>query len=339
MPINKHALIRYHALDKCFGNRYKRYYIEDLIEACNNAIYELTGVSDGVKRRQIFADMVFMESPQGWNIPLDRVKDGHRVYYTYYDRDFTINEQPLSDTEIKQLRETITMLDRFKGMPGFEWMDELLSNLEYRFYLNGTHENVIGFEQNEYLTGIEYLSPIFQAIINKQVLNIDYRSFNNGKVIKWDLHPYYIKQYNTRWFLFGLSDDYHTITNVPLDRIQHIKTTEKPYIANKDIDFREYFSNIIGVTFPPDRSEKKILLKFSPERFPYIVSKPLHETQRIMDKEKGIIEITVIPNKELMSLIFSFAEDVDVLKPECIRTQIKEKISELSKKYFSVQKD
>jgi type I restriction enzyme M protein len=33
MPVNKHALIRYHALDKCFGNRFRRYYIDDLIDA------------------------------------------------------------------------------------------------------------------------------------------------------------------------------------------------------------------------------------------------------------------------------------------------------------------
>ena len=31
MPVNKHALIRYHALDKCFSNFARRFYIEDLI--------------------------------------------------------------------------------------------------------------------------------------------------------------------------------------------------------------------------------------------------------------------------------------------------------------------
>ncbi|MDD3064027.1 MAG: WYL domain-containing protein, partial [Massilibacteroides sp.] len=39
MPTNKNAQIRYQALDKCLGNWARRYYIEDLIEACNEALY------------------------------------------------------------------------------------------------------------------------------------------------------------------------------------------------------------------------------------------------------------------------------------------------------------
>ena len=38
MPTNKHQIIRYQALDKCFRNIGKRYFIEDLIDACQQAI-------------------------------------------------------------------------------------------------------------------------------------------------------------------------------------------------------------------------------------------------------------------------------------------------------------
>ena len=57
MATNKHAMIRYQALDRCFSNRYKRYYIEDLVEECNKAIYEFTGSLEGVKKRTIFSDI------------------------------------------------------------------------------------------------------------------------------------------------------------------------------------------------------------------------------------------------------------------------------------------
>lgn len=40
MPANKHAIIRYQALDKCFSNRYRKYYIDDLIKVCNKALEE-----------------------------------------------------------------------------------------------------------------------------------------------------------------------------------------------------------------------------------------------------------------------------------------------------------
>ena len=88
MATNKHATIRYHSLDKCFSNFGRKFFIEDLIDACNIELYEFEGIEDGVKRRQIFDDINFMESEQGWSIPLERLKVGKRVYYRYSDRSF-----------------------------------------------------------------------------------------------------------------------------------------------------------------------------------------------------------------------------------------------------------
>ena len=45
MATNKHAMIRYQALDKCFSNWGRNFYIKDLIVACNNALYSFTGDS------------------------------------------------------------------------------------------------------------------------------------------------------------------------------------------------------------------------------------------------------------------------------------------------------
>ena len=78
MATNKHAIIGYHALDRCFSNFGRRFYIEDIIEVCNEAICEYSGIEDGVKRRQVFDDIAFMGSEQGWFVPLDRHRDGKR---------------------------------------------------------------------------------------------------------------------------------------------------------------------------------------------------------------------------------------------------------------------
>ena len=57
MATNKHAIIRYQTLDKCFRNPGRIYYIEDLVEACNDAINEYSGIEDGLKRRQLLEDI------------------------------------------------------------------------------------------------------------------------------------------------------------------------------------------------------------------------------------------------------------------------------------------
>lgn len=344
MPINKHALIRYRTLDKCFSNFARRYYIEDLIQACNDALYQHTGkdkyadpLNPGISRRQILVDIDFMESDAGWGALIDRVKDGRRVYYRYEDPKYTINNQPITDEEMAKLRETMLMLSRFKGLPQFEWMESLLTNLEDKFHLRGASESVISMDGNVYATGIEHLSALFHAIINKTPLLIDYETFDETRY-HWEIHPYHIKQYNNRWFLIGLNnDEYRNITTMALDRIVSYRQATTQYIENSIIeDFDDYYEDIVGVSFPPDRKIEKVLLRFSSGRFPYIVSKPIHGSQKIVSTQDGLIALDIIPNRELESIILSFGDDVEVVEPESLRNAIAQKIRNLLSKYGSM---
>lgn len=126
-----------------------------------------------------------------------------------------------------------------------------------------------------------------------------------------------------------------------LDRIVSFsRTSNIAFIPNNDIDFATRFKDVVGVTIPEEHPEvEEVLLKFDPMRFPYIVSKPIHTSQRIVNEEEHILSVNVRPNKELEAQIFSFGNQVEVLKPEWLRQQIAEKIAETYKKYFPVQKE
>lgn len=345
MATNKHAQIRYRALDKCFSNRGRQFFIEDLIKACNEALYQYTGdnkysdpLAPGISRRQIFDDIAYMESDNGYQIPLDHLKFGKRTYYRYSDKDFSIDNQPITDEEMKQLREMTFLLNRFKGLPQCEWMEELVTNLEDKFKIKGSTKSVISMESNKYVDGLKYLSPIFNAIINKQVLHIVYTPFNKPDCI-WDIHPYYIKQYNNRWFLLGLNNKDGRISNIGLDRIKSLENSTITYIEdNIIVNIDEYFSDVVGVTIP-NKEVVRVKLQFSEKRYPYIISKPLHESMRKVDNANHIVSIDVIPNRELESLMLSFGDDVEVLEPIEFREQIANKIKSNYQKYFSVQKD
>ena len=341
MPTNKNAAIRYQTLDKCFRDRRHRYYLEDLIDKCEEALYYYNGVG-GVSRRQVFEDIKFMESETGWSIPLERHQDGRRVYYRYSDPDFTINAQPLTEEEANQLRAVIVTLGRFRGLPCNAWIDEVISNLEWRFGLRGKKENIIGFEQNPFLKGLSLLPRIIDAAVNHQVLRIAYRNYKNCEEERMAVvHPWYIKQYNNRWFLMAYDAETDRITNFALDRIQELKVEESvAFIPNMEIDFEHYFDDVFGVTIPPSDVEKiKVVLQFSKKQYPYIVSKPLHHSQEIVDDENCILSVEVRPTYEFTQLILSFGKDVEVLKPAWLRRQIAEKFGEILKKYSSVQED
>ena len=43
----------------------------------------------------------------------------------YEDSNFSISNQPLNETEANQLREALLTLDRFKGLPQYNWINEI----------------------------------------------------------------------------------------------------------------------------------------------------------------------------------------------------------------------
>lgn len=329
MATNKHATIRYQALDKCFSNRGRKYFIDDLIEACNDALYDFTGKMDGVKRRQIYDDIKFMESEQGFSIELEKLKEGKKVFYRYSKRDFSINNSPINSTEAEYLKNVISILHRFEGAPGFEWISEMSSMLTDKFDLKDSNKKVMSFDSNIDYSGYKYITPIFNAIVNKRVLKIQYEPFGKP-VFELEFHPYHLKQYNNRWFVFGRNQLLGMNQwNMPLDRIVSINEIDARY-DNGETDWEEFFSDFIGVT-KSDENLTEVKLLFTKEQAPYIITKPLHETQKTNLLEDGQLEVrlNIIPNYELEALILSFGEGIKVLGPKSFKDKIESRINKM----------
>ena len=335
MATNKNASIRYQALNRCFRNSGRKYYINDLIEACNDALLDIDPSSTGIKRRQIFDDIKFMRDSLGFDAPIESYKDEKKVYYRYSDLSYSINNQPLNEKEALQLKEALLTLSRLKGMPQFEWVEEIRTRLEASFHLK-SQKKVIEFEENQYLTGKEYIGILYDAIINKKVLQISYQPFNRKESLQMILYPYFLKQYNSRWFLFGFNESLETISNLPLDRIVQIEETNRYYSDKNDWNFEDFFEDVVGVTVNQNTEPVKILLQISKRLWPYIESKPIHGSQKVKAKneENITIELTLQINYELTSMIFAFGEDVKVLTPEELKTSIKTKAEALLKNYL-----
>ena len=301
MPTNKNALLRYQILDRCFSNRYRKYTIEDLVDAVNEALYDMYGSE--VSMRQIRDDIKYMRDRVSYNAPIEAVPfEGKRCYYRYSDPNYTIFNNELTTEEVTKLCSTINMLGRYRGGAN-RWLEEVISNLELRFGIKTNREHVVAFEQNEQLRGLEFLSELI-------------------------------------WFLFGLEQTPNgdRIANRALDRIVKFSKANVPFVPNTSIDFSTRFDDVVGVTIPDDDVQKEtVVLKFEPDRFPYVVSKPIHHSQKVLSEEDCILQIEVRPNKELESVIFSYFPHVEVLAPASLREEFKEKIASNLKKYTSVQ--
>lgn len=334
MATNKNATIRYKALDRCFRNPGKKYFIEDLMEACNEALLEVAPDSSGVQKRQIYDDIKFMKDSKGFEAPIESFHEGKRKYYRYSDLSFSIDNQPLNELEAQQLRETLMTLSRFRGLPQFEWVEEMKVRLEQTLHLKPQNE-IISFEENPYLSGREFIGDLYNAIVNKQPLKITYHSFKKDDRQIIEIHPYFLKQYNNRWFLLGFNEKFGNIQNLALDRIQSIATSSIPYRENEKFDFQEYFSDVIGVTIPENEKPIKITLKIMAALWPYVKTKPIHESQKRKEENESfaIIEVEIIPTFEFFSKILSLGAGVEVVKPDFVRRKIISEIDRMKENY------
>ena len=199
--------------------------------------------------------------------------------------------------------------------------------------VKSNEDSVIGLELHLHPKEIEYISLLFDAIVNKQVLTLRYRSFKANKPIVCEVHPYFLKQYSNRWFLFGWNAEFAQITNFALDRIEAVSPMLAEYIEKPaKVDFDTYFNDIVGVTVPQVKRVEHVVMRVAPDRYLYIKNKPIHPSQKNYDKEMRI-SIDVIPNAELVALLLSFGSQLEVLAPQSVRDMMREPVKTLNKFY------
>jgi len=331
MSINKKALTRYLAYDRCLRNTGAKYTWQSLINEANKALVE-EGL-EGIGKTQFYADMQYMELSE-WQAPIEKYKDGRTVYFKYSDSAYSINNQPLNETEAKQLKSALQVLSRFKGIPQFEFINEIIPAIESKLGLVSLEREVMSFENNLDYEGSKFITPLFNAIVNKRSLTVEYQDFKSPLPYTISFHPYYLKQYNNRWFIFGYNEfTKNEYWNMALDRIKNIEESKSKYIET-NIDWEDYFYDIIGVTKKKLDDPQIVRLWFSPIQAPYIITKPIHPTQKHKNTVDGLeIVINLIPNYEFEKLILSFGETVKVLSPKSLQIRIMQRINSSNQLY------
>lgn len=333
MFTTKHQIVRYNKLDKCFQNSGKEYSIDDLLDAVNEAILEYDHNSSGVEIRTLRKDISFMRTV--YNAPIEAIRGSNGFYYRYTDKNFSINKSPLNETEAQQLKNAVSILQRFEGSPEFEWVNELGPLINDKFSLKNQDKKVMSLESNIDYKGYDLITPLFNAIINKTVLKIIYEPFGKEpyEVI---FHPYFLKQYNNRWFVFGYNEfNQNSQWNLALDRINGtVENTINKYIEDQT-DWNDFFDDMIGVSKFIGKEVEEVKLVFHKEQAPYIETKPLHWSQKSKYLDDGSLEIRiqVMLNYELEMRILSFGEKVKVIEPAILVTTILNRLKKQFENY------
>jgi hypothetical protein len=330
MAVNKLALIRYKTIDDCLKNRFRKWTLEDIIEKVAHTLYELEGITSGVSKRTIQGDIQLMRSDKlGYNAPIV-VQD--KRFYAYSDSSYSITKAPINNADVNKMKEIVGVLKEFNAFNYFDEMSDMIARLENNLYKSTKQSgNNIQLEGNKLVKGLECIPPLYQAVLNKRSLLIEYKSFKAQQGQQGIYYPYLLKEYRNRWFLICKAKKRPGILNLALDRI--IDFQELPnekFVLHQGVDFDRYYDDLIGVTKNDRDRAQKVVLEFTNDHAPYVVTKPLHSSQVVLTKTETTttFRIDVVLNYELEREILGFGECVKVLAPRFLISKIKRRLQQ-----------
>lgn len=335
MPASKNALIRYKTIDRCLRNRYRRWTLDDLIEACSDALYEFEGRDEGVSRRTVQLDIQMMRSEKlGYNAPIKVVDN---KYYIYEDPDYSITESPLAPGDVERMEEAVKVLQQLSGFHEFAGMEDLMGRLQDR--VRETQEKtrpVIFLDKNDRLKGLEFIGPLHKAIIEHKAIDLTYQSFTAKEPHTFVFHPYALKEYNNRWFLCGMRQISNGIQNLALDRIISFRENEEAFRDWPGFDPEQWYADVIGVS--KNVGDRPQIIRFTGNRnqAPYIKTKPMHHSQQILEEYPDgstLFEIEVVVNHELMRVLMGYGPHIKVLSPATLADKLRKNLEAAANQY------
>jgi predicted DNA-binding transcriptional regulator YafY len=332
MSTGKNASYRYRLIDQALRNKGRRWYYLDLIQHVSEKLAEEFDIEKGISQRQFDDDLRIMrkDPPQGYGAPI--IRQGGEIYYE--DPNFSINDNPLNETDIESLKEVLRLIKPFQSLPQLRELETILGKVQGTIS-QSTGEQIIELEHNPNAKGLVHLEGLYPLIKDGREILVSYKPFNWIEEIEYLIHPFLIKEYNNRWFLLGWNPNEKKFTVLGLDRILKFKETGNGIIKSKQKELAQLRQNIIGVSFMEGAKPVEVKLWVSAAQVPYLITKPLHLSQKLIEEQAdgSILSFKLVPNFELEQMILMYGERVKVIVPMELADRIKERIRKSLEQY------
>jgi predicted DNA-binding transcriptional regulator YafY len=223
-------------------------------------------------------------------------------------------------------------------IPEFENIYSVLKILE-----NAGHFNELISKNNDSLRyvlfdgkqakGVEFFEDIVNAIRRKKIIRIRHRKFNGEESVR-EVEPWLLKEYNKRWYLYGMDSLSQSTRFFGLDRIKQVEISDKSFKPVPIKELKERFDRLIGIS-GEEKSPEHVIIEFNNEQIDYFRTHPWCPDAKIRENKDGgwIVEMKVVVNYELKQLILMNHANVKVVEPVHLVKEIKNMLKKALLKY------
>jgi len=202
--------------------------------------------------------------------------------------------------------------------------------MDHSKYMQG----FIHYERSPEIKGIQYFEHIVRAIEKKEVLRLYYLPFYEDKPYFNEVHPYLLKEHESRWYLVGLNAFKGKVRTYALDRIRDLQVAAGTEYSPPAFNTEAYFKYAIGI-IAPEGIPPLIKLSVQLTQAQYLITRPWHDSQNIVEEneEQVVFSFRVHPTYEFRSLVLSLGKDGILLEPVSLREEMKQELEQMLKQY------
>lgn len=237
------------------------------------------------------------------------------------DNEYILNKSLFDANEKEQIIAVLQGLEKTNKV----YKSELITKLSALFKIKNSNWIEIDFtswgSNNTYQ---DLFNTLKIAIINKNIISFSYNSSKAEKINR-RVKPIRLLFKEQDWYLYGFCLLRNDFRYFKLSRMKDLEVLATNYEDN--------FENIVLKREIKYENTVNIKLKFNKS----VAFRVYDEFNgAIEEDEKGnlYVEIKIPNNYKLYNYIFSFGANVEILEPEEIRTQFKNMINKIAKKYI-----
>jgi predicted DNA-binding transcriptional regulator YafY len=339
MPVSKKALFRYKILNSFLQSR-KGYSIKELTDLVNEEMGKLEEPGKATKTvsdRMIRIDIENMQSI--FPVVIGK-RDGNKYYYE--DSSDSIDNINISEQDKTAISLAVGVFSRFKGTPIYEKFSDavtrIMANSVIRKINTSDTRNIVQVAEVSENSGIEWLETIYNAIVEKKALKLEYKNFGKKTSIRV-ISPYMLKEYRNKWYMIayvhGLDKPDKTLLH-KLSRIIDIQPADDKYEEDPTFNGNKYFKYTLGVFHKHAEEPIDVKLKLREKSIITLFSEDkVHPTQELIpiSEDEATLEMRVYNSPELETFILGYGEAIEVIEPEILKEKIINRLSKMSNIY------
>jgi len=298
----------------------------------------------GVSQRTLERDIECLRDYFGAPLVFDRTGKNYR----YSDKDFRLPAILLTQEELVTLLMSERLMRQYAGTPFEPIVQQTFAHLTAMLPEQAcvsvdptTLCKAIVFEQGVPIR--EYVLPVFIALLDAIAKRhrtevAYYTSQGNREEGTRFIDPYHLTNVGGEWYLIAYCTRQRAVRNYHLGRIREAYVLEISYTLPSDFDPLKHVGATLGRVAGDSR--EMILLRLLPAASRWVKEKMWHFTQkfdRLLDDGSVIFRMELSqeePAREaLRRWILQFGDEAEVLEPEWLRKEIRDRLARASGLY------